>query len=124
MFVMCYKKCRFVQPTDKTYKGKQIQQVWEMNPGFIGDVPEWVTKDWYFQKMLEANDIVAPKSKNDKDVQAAAEPVTAPLDAPSAPTAADTSDGDNAPVTGADASVADAPAAPTTTTKRGKKAAQ
>lgn len=55
---------RFVNPDNPKSK-------WEMPPGFIGEVPGWVEKHWYFDALCKDGTITAIKSKSDRDIQAA-----------------------------------------------------
>jgi hypothetical protein len=64
MFVTCRKKVKFTANNGT---------VWKMKPGFIGDVPAWVVKHWYFDKLCKDGSITAIVSKKDKDVQDAIE---------------------------------------------------
>lgn len=64
MFVKCSKMVRFVNPDNPKSK-------WEMPPGFIGEVPGWVEKHWYFDALCKDGTITAIKSKSDRDIQAA-----------------------------------------------------
>ncbi len=64
MFVKCSKKVRFTHPENN-------KVVWEMPAGFIGDIPSWVEKDWYFDACCKDGTITAIKSKSDRDIQAA-----------------------------------------------------
>lgn len=64
MFVKCSKMVRFVNPDNPKSK-------WEMPPGFIGEVPSWVEKHWYFDALCKDGTITAIKSKSDRDIQAA-----------------------------------------------------
>lgn len=43
--------------------------VWDMKPGFIGEVPDWVEKDWYFKACCKDGIITALKSSRDRDIQ-------------------------------------------------------
>lgn len=61
----CGKRVRFALPDSIT------KVVWEMNPGFIGTVPDWVEKDWYFQALCKDGSITAIKSHKDRDIQKA-----------------------------------------------------
>lgn len=62
MFIKCSKKVKFVCSDNP-------KVTWEMDPGFIGDVPSWVEKDWYFKALCEDGSITAIKSHNDRDIQ-------------------------------------------------------
>lgn len=62
MFIKCSKKVKFVCPDNP-------KVTWEMDPGFIGDVPSWVEKDWYFKALCEDGSITAIKSHSDRDIQ-------------------------------------------------------
>lgn len=57
---------RFVNPDNPKSK-------WEMPPGFIGEVPSWVEKHWYFGVLCKDGTITAIKSKSDRDIQLAAD---------------------------------------------------
>lgn len=62
MFIKCSKKVKFVYPDNS-------KVTWEMDPGFIGDVPSWVENDWYFKALCEDGSITAIKSHSDRDIQ-------------------------------------------------------
>lgn len=62
MFIKCSKKVKFVCADNP-------KVTWEMDPGFIGDVPSWVEKDWYFKALCEDGSITAIKSHSDRDIQ-------------------------------------------------------
>lgn len=66
MFIKCSKKVKFVCPDNP-------KVTWEMDPGFIGDIPSWVEKDWYFKALCEDGSITAIKSHSDRDTQDAAD---------------------------------------------------
>jgi hypothetical protein len=70
MFITCGKKVKFTHPDNPSV-------VWEMKPGFIGDVPEWVVKHWYFDKLGKDGSISAIVSRKDKDIEKAAEKAAA-----------------------------------------------
>ena len=40
-----------------------------MPAGFIGDIPSWVEKHWYFEACCKDGIITAIKSKSDRDIQ-------------------------------------------------------
>ena len=61
MFVKCSKNVRFTHPENP-------QITWDMPPGFIGDVPSWVEKDWYFDALCKDGSITAIKSHSDRDI--------------------------------------------------------
>lgn len=61
MFVKCSKNVRFTHPENP-------QITWDMPPGFIGDVPNWVEKHWYFDALCKDGSITAIKSHNDRDI--------------------------------------------------------
>ena len=62
MFVKCSKNVRFTHPENP-------QITWDMPPGFIGDVPTWVEKDWYFDALCKDGTITAIKSHSDRDIR-------------------------------------------------------
>ena len=66
---------RFVNPENPMSK-------WEMPPGFIGEVPSWVEKHWYFDALCKDGTITTIKSKRDRDIQETTEKgeETPPLD--------------------------------------------
>jgi len=66
MFITCRKKVKFTHPDNPAV-------VWEMKPGFIGDVPEWVVKHWYFDALCKDGGVSKILSKKDKDIQDAVE---------------------------------------------------
>lgn len=45
--------------------------VWEVLPGYVGPVPAWVEKHWYFKKLCEDKTIMAIVSTKDNDVEGA-----------------------------------------------------
>ena len=55
---------RFVNPDNPKSK-------WEMPPGFIGEVPGWVEKHWYFDALCKDGTITVIKGKSDRDIQSA-----------------------------------------------------
>lgn len=61
---------RFVNPDNPKSK-------WEMPPGFIGEVPSWVEKHWYFDALCKDGTITAIESKRDRDIQSALDEKTA-----------------------------------------------
>lgn len=61
MFVKCSKNVRFTHPENPHI-------TWDMPPGFIGDVPNWVEKHWYFDALCKDGSITAIKSHNDRDI--------------------------------------------------------
>lgn len=61
MFVKCSKNVRFTHPENP-------QITWDMPPGFIGEVPVWVEKHWYFDALCKDGSITAIKSHNDRDI--------------------------------------------------------
>jgi hypothetical protein len=69
MFITCRKKVKFTHPDNASV-------AWEMNPGFIGDVPQWVENHWYFGKLCADGSITAIVSKRDRDIRDAFEVVT------------------------------------------------
>lgn len=62
MFVKCSKRVRFTNPDNAKVS-------WEMPAGFIGDIPSWVEKHWYFEACCKDGIITAIKSKSDRDIQ-------------------------------------------------------
>lgn len=62
MFVKCSKRVRFTHPENN-------KVTWEMPAGYIGDVPSWVEKEWYFTACCKDGIITAIKSKSDRDIQ-------------------------------------------------------
>ena len=62
MFVKCSKRVRFTNPDN-------AKVTWEMPAGFIGDIPSWVEKHWYFDACCKDGIITAIKSKSDRDIQ-------------------------------------------------------
>lgn len=60
----CSKAVKFTAPDNPAV-------VWNMKPGFIGEVPDWVEKDWYFSACCKDGIITALKSSRDKDIQVA-----------------------------------------------------
>lgn len=60
----CSKAVRFTSPDNPAV-------LWDMKPGFIGEVPNWVEKDWYFKTCCKDGTITALKSSRDKDIQTA-----------------------------------------------------
>lgn len=60
----CTKKVKFVAPDNPN-------ATWEMAPGYIGEVPSWVEKDWYFKALCDDGSVTAIKSSSDRDIQAA-----------------------------------------------------
>lgn len=61
MFVKCSKNVRFTHPENP-------QITWDMPPGFIGDVPNWVEKHWYFDALCKDGSITTIKSHSDRDI--------------------------------------------------------
>lgn len=66
MFVKCSKRVKFTHPENP-------KVIWEMPAGFIGDVPTWVEKEWYFDACCNDGTITVVKSKSDRDIQNAVE---------------------------------------------------
>lgn len=62
MFVKCSKRVRFTNPDN-------AKATWEMPAGFIGDIPSWVEKHWYFEACCKDGIITVIKSKSDRDIQ-------------------------------------------------------
>lgn len=58
----CARKVKFTAPDNPNV-------IWEMDRGFIGNVPEWVEKDWYFKTCCSDGSITAIKSGSDRDIQ-------------------------------------------------------
>ncbi len=88
MFVTCRKAVRFT--ADNGTK-------WEMRPGFIGDVPQWVEEHPYFEKLCKDGTITAIVSKKDRDIRKATEKVpnkkkgtTPPVKEPETPAESET----------------------------------
>lgn len=75
MIIKCTKRVAFTHPENP-------QVNWEMKPGFIGEVPKWVEKDWYFIALCNDGTITEIKSKSDRDIQNAAENPSEPPKAP------------------------------------------
>lgn len=61
MFIKCSKNVRFTHPENP-------QITWDIPPGFIGDVPNWVEKHWYFDALCNDGSITTIKSHNDRDI--------------------------------------------------------
>lgn len=61
MFVKCSKNVRFTHPENP-------QVTWDMPPGFIGEVPNWVEKHWYFDALCKDGSITTIKSHSDRDI--------------------------------------------------------
>ena len=64
MFVKCSKNVRFTHPENPHI-------TWDMPLGFIGDVPEWVEKDWYFDALCKDGSITTIRSHSDRDIHEA-----------------------------------------------------
>lgn len=64
MIYKCLKTVKFECPDNPNVK-------WEMKPGFIGEVPSWVEKDWYFKALCNDGSVTAIKSSRDRDIQEA-----------------------------------------------------
>jgi hypothetical protein len=62
MFVTCRKNVKFTNSDNPKVS-------WAMKPGFIGEIPTWVEKSWYFAKLCADGSITAIVSKRDRDVQ-------------------------------------------------------
>ena len=62
MFVNCRKSSRITGDNGQTF---------DMPAGFIGEVPEWVAKHWYFQALCKDGTVTAIVSKKDKDLEEA-----------------------------------------------------
>ena len=60
----CTRKVKFIAPDNPNV-------IWKMEPGFIGNIPEWVEKDWYFKTCCSDGSITAIKSGSDCDIQSA-----------------------------------------------------
>ncbi len=72
MFVTCRKRVKFTHPDNPNV-------VWEMKPGFIGEIPKWVEDHWYFTVLCKDGSISAIVSKKDKAIQKAVEPPPAKI---------------------------------------------
>ncbi len=60
--------------TKKTIKIKSDNgTVFEAKAGWIGEVPQWVEKHWYFEALCKDGSVTAIVSKKDKDIAAAVE---------------------------------------------------
>lgn len=44
-----------------------------VSSGYVGEIPEWVSKTKYFKQLVSADKIAISESKKDKDIQKAAE---------------------------------------------------
>lgn len=62
-----------------------------LNRGYIGEVPAWVEKDWFFKACCKDGSITAIQSTSDRDIQAATDGGNTPPvpDTPPASTSAD-----------------------------------
>lgn len=62
----CSKAVKFTSPDNPAV-------TWDMKPGFIGEIPDWVEKYWYFKACCKDGIITALKSSRDKDIQETAD---------------------------------------------------
>ncbi len=77
MIYKCSRSVRFTHPENSAEKC-------ELKPGYIGEVPAWVEKDWYFKACCKDGSITAIKSSSDRDIQAATDRGNEPPDTPPA----------------------------------------
>lgn len=66
MLIKCTRNVKFTHPENSSVDIN-------LNRGFIGEVPSWVEKDWYFGALCKDGSITVIKGTSDKDISAAEE---------------------------------------------------